>query len=130
MAHKILIVDDNPDEADITMRVLSKIPEAVNLQTASTGEEALEILLCGDQLPSVILLDLKMPGMGGINTLRRIRADKRLKEIRVIIVTNSSLEKDREESYAAGADWFLHKAFDMDQFGMDIKTSLQHLLLP
>ncbi len=130
MAHKILIVDDNPDEADITGRVLSKMPQAVVLQTASTGEEALEILLGGDQLPSVILLDLKMPGMGGIATLRRIRAHKRLKDIRVIIVTNSSLETDREESYAAGADRFLHKAFDMDQFGMDIRSSLQHLLLP
>jgi two-component system response regulator len=128
MAHKILIVDDNPDEAEIAMRVLSKIGQCMNLQIASTGEAALEILRAGDQVPSVILLDLKMAGMSGLDTLRRIREDKRFKDIRVIVITNSSLETDKKESYAAGADYFLHKSCDIDQFTRDIEATLERWL--
>ncbi len=129
MTHRILIVDDNPDETEIAVRVLSRLGKDLDLQTASTGEAALDILRDPARLPCVILLDLKMPGMSGIDTLRRIRKDNRLRDIRVIIVTNSSLENDRKESYAAGADYFLHKAFDMDQFSRDIKASLERWLL-
>jgi two-component system response regulator len=128
MAHKILIVDDNPDEVEITMRVLSKIGKCMNLQIASTGEAALEMLRAGDQMPSVVLLDLKMPGMSGLDTVRRIREDKRLKDIRVIVISNSSLETDKKESYAAGADYFLQKSVDIDQFSRDIEASLERWL--
>ena len=76
----------------------------------------------------MILLDLKMPGMNGFDTLRIIRADERLKHIPVIIVTSSSLEADEKEGYEAGADGFLHKAFDIDQFAGDIEDILKRWL--
>jgi DNA-binding response OmpR family regulator len=79
-------------------------------------------------LPSLILLDLKMPGMSGFDTLRIIRADKLMKHIPVIIVTSSSLEADKKMGYETGADGFLHKAFDIDQFERDLKSMLERWL--
>lgn len=66
-----------------------------------------------------------MPGMNGIKTLRLLRSDERLKKLPVIIVTNSTLESDRQEAYEAGADGFIHKSFDMDQFSQEIKSLLK-----
>ncbi len=71
-------------------------------------------------LPALILIDLKMCGMSGIDTLRLIRADERLKNMRVVVVTNSTLESDRKAALSTGADAFLHKAFDMEEFNRDI----------
>jgi CheY-like chemotaxis protein len=127
-AHKILIVDDDPNDTEITKRVLSKSGFDVKVEAVSLGEAALELLQKEDDLPSVIFLDLKMPGLSGIETLRLIRADERMRTITVVILTNSLLEADKKESYAAGADGFLHKAFDIDRFGIDIKSVLEHLL--
>ncbi len=124
----ILIVDDNPDEIEITGRALSMILSGVKVKTASNGEEALELLKGMEDLPVVIFLDLKMPGMSGIDMLRRVRSDDRLKKVRVIVVTNSALEADRKESYAAGADWFLQKAFDLGQFSKELKPLLERWL--
>jgi two-component system response regulator len=124
----VLIVDDNPDEVKIAARALSKIRKSMTVHTVSTGEGALEQLRCMETLPSVIFLDLKMPGMSGFDVLRSIRSDERLKGIRVIVVSNSSLESDRKESYAAGADWFLQKAFDIDEFSREIKSLLDCLM--
>lgn len=128
MAHTILIVDDNPDEIEITKRILSKTAREVRVETAFRGEAALELLRNGKNLPEMILLDLKMPGMGGIDALQRIRADERVRHIPVIIVTNSSLESDEKDAYAAGADNFIRKSFDLDQFGRDMESVLKHWL--
>ncbi len=92
------------------------------------GEAALELLQNQEALPSLIFLDLKMPGISGIDTLRRIRADERLRNIRVIIMTNSILASDKSASFAAGADGFLHKEFDVSLFGKDIKSILERWL--
>jgi len=127
-AHKILIVDDDPNETKMTKWVLSKSGFNVKVEMASHGEAALELLRKEDDLPPVIFLDLKMPGLSGIETLRMMRADERLRNITVIILTNSLLEGDKKESYAAGAEGFLHKAFDIDRFGKDIKSVLERLL--
>ena len=93
-----------------------------------SGEAALELLQKEDDLPSLILLDIKMPGMSGIDTLRRIRSDGHLKNIPVIVATNSILESDRNASYAAGADGFIQKDFDISKFGRDIKSILERWL--
>lgn len=127
-ANKILIVDDNPDDRFLTKRALSKSGFAVEIETAADGKGALEFLRNEDYLPSLIILDLKMPGMSGIDTLRRIRADCRLSKITVIIVTNSVLESDKNASYTAGADGFINKAVDVDHFGRDIKSVLERWL--
>ncbi len=125
MPHTILIVDDNPDDIEITRIVLGRMGRAFKVEEAPTGEAALTRLRDEKDLPSMILLDIKMPGMSGIDTLCQIRADKRLKAIPVIIVTSSSLESDEKQAYAAGADNFLHKAFDMEQFRNDIENILE-----
>lgn len=127
-AKKVLIVDDNPDDRFMTKRALSKSGFAVEVETSADGEGALEFMRNEDDLPSLIMLDLKMPGMSGIDTLRQIRADRRLRNITVIIVTNSVLESDKNAAYATGADGFLNKAVDMDQFGRDIKSVLERWL--
>jgi two-component system response regulator len=124
----VLVVDDNPDEVEITGRALSKIRQDLKVQAISTGEAALERLRTMEKLPSVVVLDLKMPGMSGFDVLRRMRSDERLKDIHVIVVTNSALESDRKESYAAGADFFLQKAFDLNQFSREMKPLLDRLL--
>jgi two-component system, response regulator len=126
--HKILIVDDESNEIEMTKRVLSKTGLEVTVNEATHGEAALELLRRQDELPSLVFLDLKMPGMSGIDTLRKIRSDGRLKNIPVIIMTNSLLESDKLSSYAAGADGFLHKAFDMTIFARDIEALLKRWL--
>lgn len=123
-----MIVDDDPDDTEMTKRVLSKSGFEVKVEAVLHGEAALELLRKEDDLPSLILLDLKMPGMGGIDTLRRIRADERLKNITVVILTNSLLEADKKESYDAGANGFLQKAFDIDRFGRDVLSALERWL--
>jgi two-component system response regulator len=128
MAYTVLIVDDSRDETEITKRVLTKAGTPLKVVSVARGEEALALLKGTDSLPSLILLDLKMPGMNGVETLRRIRADDRLKRVPVAIVTNSSLEADRNESFAAGADNFLNKSIDMDQYGREIKLLLEKWL--
>jgi two-component system response regulator len=70
---------------------------------------------------------MKMAGVDGVELLRRIRADERLKHLRVAIVTNSELDSDRDQATSAGADAFLHKGFDMDQFSSDMRMLLQQL---
>ena len=125
---KILIVDDNPDDIEITRIVLGEAGWEVALETAPCGEAACDRLRMGNDLPALILLDLKTPGMGGLDTLRWIRADTRLKQIPVIMVTASSFEKDEKEAYENGADAFLYKAFDIDQFSHDLDSLLQRFL--
>ncbi len=125
----ILIVDDNPDDIEITRIALEEAGRKETLAAALRGEAALDMLrVANGSLPSLILLDLKMPGMSGIDTLRQIRADEHLKHIPVIVVTSSSLEADEQEAYDAGADCFLHKAFDIDQFGNNLNYLLERFV--
>lgn len=126
--HKVLIVDDDPNDVEMTKRALRKSGFEVTIETATNGGAALELLRKERDLPSLVLLDLKMPGMGGIDLLRRIRSDERLKKITVVVLTTSLLEADKKESYAAGADDFYHKAFDLDLFGRNIKSMLERWL--
>src|SRR5512143_4003515 len=125
MSYKVLVVDDDPDDLEITRRALAKIGCGVSCVTVRRGEDALALLRGCAELPSLTLLDLKMPGMNGIDTLRQIRSDDRLKHIPVIIVTNSTLESDRKAALAAGANAFLHKAFNLDQYGREIQRQLE-----
>jgi CheY-like chemotaxis protein len=125
VAHTILIIDDNPDDVEITKISLARIDPEVRVETALRGEAALELLQGGTALPSLILLDLKMPGMSGFDFLRKIRADERLKHVPVVIVTSSALEADEKKSYETGADGFLHKAFDITQFTAGLERLLK-----
>lgn len=90
-----------------------------------SGEAALQYLQKAEDLPALILLDLKMYGMSGIETLRKIRSDLRLNRIPVVVVTSSRLQTDKDEAYAAGANDYLHKAVDLNQFSKDIESIVE-----
>jgi two-component system response regulator len=121
----VLIIDDSEDDVLLTKMVLSKLGQKIRAESASSGEEGLVFLRDGTELPALVLLDLKMPGMDGIDVLRAIRADDRLCPIPVIIVTHSDLESDREASYQSGANSFLNKSVDLGQFTQNIRSELE-----
>jgi CheY-like chemotaxis protein len=126
--HMVLVVDDSTDDIELTtIALLSAMPE-VQVTSALDGKTALDMLNSDEVLPSLILIDIKMPRMSGLDTLREIRLNERLKHIPVVMVTCSSLDSDRERSLAAGADEFLPKAFSIGQFSNDLKTILNRYL--
>lgn len=124
----ILVVDDSDSDYLITKRCLSKINLAIRTIYACSGEVCFSMLQSGDPLPALLLLDLKMLGVSGIEMLRRIRGDKRLSHLPVIIVTNSALEADREKALEAGANDYLHKDFDIDTFSRNLEVLIQRWL--
>jgi two-component system response regulator len=121
----ILIIDDSEDEVCLTQRIILKSAPEIGVEWAASGQAGLAKLRGGGALPSLILLDLKMTGMSGIDTLRQIRGDERLKSLHVAVLTNSDLKSEEEEAMDAGANVFLRKAFDIDQFGNDINALLK-----
>jgi CheY-like chemotaxis protein len=125
MKQTVLIIDDDENDVLIAKRVLSKIDREIKTAVALNGAAGLEFLRSGIELPALILLDLKMPGMSGFDTLRQIRADDLLKSALVIVVTSSYLESDMTEAYASGADCFLYKTLDTDQFTRDLKLIVE-----
>ncbi len=124
MEQKILIIDDSEDDILLTKMVLSKLGRKIRAECASSGEEGLASLRSEAELPALVLLDLKMPGMDGLDVLRAIRADARLCPVPVIVVTHSDLESDREASYKNGANSYLNKSVDLDHFAIDIRNEL------
>lgn len=129
----ILLVDDNQDDVDLTLRALHRSKVANDVVVKRNGVEALDYLFgigeCAgrdtrDQ-PQVILLDLKMPKMGGLEALQRLRADPRTRNIPVVILTSSNEERDLVESYDLGANSFVRKPVDFVQFA----DAVQHLNL-
>lgn len=125
---KVLIIDDNQDDVLIAKRVLSRLKRSIRTEVAPGGTEGLSLLSGEETLPALILLDLKMPGMDGVEVLRRIRGDGRLKDIPVVVLTHSALESDVAACYKAGANGVLHKAFDIDRFSREIGAVLERWL--
>jgi len=128
MQHTILIIDDNADDALLTKMVLLKTSRDIRAEVALSGEAGLELMRGGKILPALILLDLKMPGMDGIEVLRKIRDDKHLSNIPVVIVTHSDLLSDERACVEAGTNHFLHKATNIDQFKKEIDFVLENWL--
>jgi two-component system, response regulator len=120
----ILLVEDNQDDIDLTIRALKKNKILNDIVVAYDGVQALDYLFCRgeyegknpEELPQVILLDLKMPKMDGLETLKAIRADDRTRYIPVTVLTSSSEERDKIESYRLGANSYIRKPVDFDQF--------------
>ena len=121
----ILVIDDSEDDVLLTQMVLRKIRGDIEVEAALSGPAGLAFLRGADSLPSLILLDLKMPGMDGLNILHEIRADERLCRIPVVVLTHSDLESDREASYENGANSFLNKSVDLNQFTEKIRNELK-----
>ncbi|MCL4530006.1 MAG: response regulator [Chloroflexi bacterium] len=120
----ILLVEDNPDDEALTIRALQKNNIRNNVVVAHDGAEALDYLFCAgiyagrdpNDMPQVILLDLKLPKVDGIEVLRRIRADTRTSLLPVVILTSSKEEQDMVQSYKNGANSYVRKPVDFNQF--------------
>lgn len=123
-SRSVLVVDDNPDDIEITRCLLEEIDPELQFVAAASGTEALDALRSGANLPSLIFVDLKMPGMEGTEMVRLLRRDEKLRSIPAILVSHSRLETDRARCLAAGADDFLHKDFDLDRLTLTLRGVL------
>jgi two-component system response regulator len=113
---KIILVEDNPDDERLTLRALRKANVANEILIARNGEEALAMVLNADPLPSVILLDLKLPKISGLEVLRQIRASDRTRFLPIVVLTSSSEDRDIIESYNLGANSYVCKPVEFDRF--------------
>jgi two-component system response regulator len=123
----ILLVEDNPDDADLTVRALRNNKLAIDLVIARDGAEALELLHGASQptgrvVPHLVLLDLNLPRIGGVEVLRRIRADERTRLLPVIVLTSSDEESDVVEGYRLGANSYVRKPVDFVRFTEAVRT--------
>ncbi len=120
----ILLVEDNPDDELLTLRALKKDNVVNEVMVAHDGAEALDYLFGTgmydgrdvDVMPQVILLDLRLPKVDGLEVLRRLRADERTKLLPVVVLTSSDEKRDIVESYSLGANSYIRKPVDFDQF--------------
>ena len=120
----ILLVEDNPDDEALTLRALKKNNILNQVVVARDGAEALDYLFGAGQYsgrdlnpaPQVVLLDLKLPKVDGLEVLRRLRADERTKLLPVVILTSSNEEQDRATGYDLGANSYVRKPVDFTQF--------------
>ena len=125
----ILIIDDSPTDIELATIALEATGREISIRSATDGKSALAMLRNGLGLPALILLDLKMPGMNGIEVLREIRSDNLLRELPVVVVTSSALESDRTEAMAAGANDYIQKPLALDKFSKALESIL-HRWLP
>ncbi len=119
----ILLVEDNPNDAELTLRALGKHRLANNIVFASDGEEALDVLFARGPYegkpvarPRLILLDLKLPKVDGLEVLRAVRSDSRTSLIPVVVLTSSKEDRDLAECYRLGANSYIVKPVDFDKF--------------
>ncbi|HEX9020616.1 MAG TPA: response regulator [Nitrospirota bacterium] len=125
----ILLVEDNPDDVQLTLRALRKSNILNEVVVARDGVESLEYLFGTGKydgrdtkaLPQVVLLDLKMPKMDGLEVLQRIRKDERTRLQPVVVLTTSSEDRDRIESYKLGANSYIRKPVDFNQFAEAVR---------
>jgi CheY-like chemotaxis protein len=112
----ILLVEDNPNDAELTQRALKKSDLGARLAIARDGAEALEYLLSNLPRPKVVFLDLKLPKIDGIEVLRRVRAEERTHSLPIVVLTSSQEERDINECYKLGVNSYVVKPVEFDKF--------------
>ncbi|HPM96271.1 MAG TPA: response regulator, partial [Mesotoga sp.] len=132
-----LLVEDNPEDIELTLRALKKSKLANNIVVAEDGEEALDFIFARGKYsdrsvicsPKVILLDLKLPKVSGIEVLREIKKDPRTSIIPVVILTSSTQEVDIEESYKLGANSYIVKPVNFENFIQSLRQMNDYWLV-
>jgi CheY-like chemotaxis protein len=122
----ILLVEDNPDDEALTLRALKKNKICNEVLVAHDGVEAMEFLYgngtgAGNGLPALVLLDLKLPKVNGLEVLRRVRSEPRTRLLPVVILTTSMEEQDLINGYSLGANSYIRKPVDFAQFSESVR---------
>jgi len=133
----VLLVEDNPDDIELTLRELKKNNVVNEVVVVRDGAEALDYIFCTgpyagrgtDAMPVVILLDLKMPKVDGLEVLKRLRSDDRTIIIPVVVLTTSDEERDLVESYNLGANSYVRKPVDFTRFSEAVRQLKVYWLL-
>ena len=133
----ILLVEDNPDDEALAIRALKRHHISNQVIVAHDGVEALEYLFCTGMYaerdinfkPTVVLLDLKLPRVDGLEVLRRLRGDDRTKLLPIVVLTTSSEEQDMLNSYSLGCNSYIRKPVDFVQFSEAIRQLGMYWLL-
>lgn len=121
---EILLVEDNPNDVELTLHALRESHLSNRIEVVRDGAEALDFIFCTgpfsnrqrEDYPKVILLDLKLPKVDGLEVLKRIKSDSRTKTIPVVVLTSSREERDIVESYQVGVNSYIVKPVDFEQF--------------
>jgi len=135
-AHAILLVEDNPDDVEITRRALRESAAPVDLIVVRDGQEAVDYLLrqgrhardAAWRLPDLILLDLNLPRLTGREVLERLRASDALRSVPVVVLTTSKRPEDVRDLYAAGANTYIEKPQDFNQL-VEVLRTVRHYWL-
>lgn len=126
----ILLVEDNPDDLELAMHALRQEKLANSIFVARDGEEALDFLFCRgpfsdrtfEHPPKLVLLDLKLPKIDGLQVLKELKNDPRTQSVPVVMMTSSKEERDLIESYKSGVNSFIQKPVDFDKFRSTVKS--------
>jgi DNA-binding response OmpR family regulator len=125
---RILIVEDDPNDVELTLTALSEYNLANEVVITRDGQQALDYLYCRgefagrpDDNPAVMLLDLKLPKVDGLEVLKRVKSDERLKMLPVVVLTSSHEEKDMMRSYSLGVNAYVVKPVDFHEFVNAVK---------
>lgn len=125
----ILLVEDNPTDAELTIRALRRAKIANEIQLLKDGAAALDFIFCQGEYahrtmtnqPKVILLDLKLPKVSGLEVLRQLKSDARTQKIPIVVLTSSAEDRDMIESYQFGVNSYIVKPVDFEQFNQAVQ---------
>jgi CheY-like chemotaxis protein len=126
---QVLLVEDNPSDVELTLHSLRRHGVTAGIRVAQDGEEALDFVFCRGSYagrsfatpPRLVLLDIKLPKIDGLEVLRRLKADPRTRAIPVVMLTSSKIERDLVTSYQAGVNSYIQKPVDFAEFRDTVK---------